>query len=169
MNLPEEVHLKAKDIIERIVQENIEQGKEPCSIIGGAIYLSGIICGCKYTQQEIADCLKITEATVRNRYQEISRRIDLGEVENDIEERSPEIKKIKKQDYTKENITNNNIINILSEKWKLLEDILERLNIKDDLDKRFVKLKLKLKVLERNEVILKKIINKINFWKIKNK
>ena len=166
LNLSEDVRLKAKYLIDQIIRKKIEQGKEPCSIIGGVIYLSGILCGFKCTQQEIADCLRITQATVRKRYKEISRKIERINIKDKIEEKPLEVKEIKRDEFPKVFITNNKIIDILSDNWKSLDVVIETLNIEDELDKRFVKIKLK--ILERKEIIMKKLINTENYWKIKD-
>jgi len=154
LNLSGEIYNTAEILISQILDKNIEQGKDPCSVIGAVIYISGLICGKKYTQQKISDCLRITEATVRNRYQEIVRKLKLN-YKKEIEKNKP----------PKVLISTNRIIKILSN-WKSLDIILKTLNIKNELDMRFVKIKLK--ILERKGIIMKKLIETKFYWKIKN-
>ena len=77
LNLNNDVFNTAKSLISEILKYNIEQGKEPCSIIGAVIYIAGLLCGDRYTQYKISKLLKVSKATIRARYQEIREKLNL--------------------------------------------------------------------------------------------
>jgi transcription initiation factor TFIIB len=69
---------KAIEILEIARQKGITSGKGPTGVAAAAIYLAGKITDDKQTQKGIAGRLVgVTEVTIRNRYEELARALDL--------------------------------------------------------------------------------------------
>ncbi|MFW9848267.1 MAG: transcription initiation factor IIB [Candidatus Thorarchaeota archaeon] len=68
---------KAVSIISRARKEGITAGKDPGGVAAAALYIAGIITEERHTQREIAEAASVTEVTVRNRYKEIVRKLEI--------------------------------------------------------------------------------------------
>lgn len=68
---------EAKEIIRKAKKTKITMGKDPVSLAAAAIYIAGILHQQQLTQQEIAAVVSVTEVTIRNRYKELVRKLDL--------------------------------------------------------------------------------------------
>jgi len=69
---------KAIEILEMARRKGITSGKGPTGVAAAAIYLAGKITDDKQTQKGIAGRLVgVTEVTIRNRYEELARALDL--------------------------------------------------------------------------------------------
>lgn len=69
---------KAIEILEEAAKKGIISGKGPTGVAAAAIYLAGKITDDKQTQKGIAGKLVgVTEVTIRNRYEELARALDL--------------------------------------------------------------------------------------------
>ena len=69
---------KAIEILEMASKKGITSGKGPTGVAAAAIYLAGKIMDDKQTQKGIAGRLVgVTEVTIRNRYEELARALDL--------------------------------------------------------------------------------------------
>jgi transcription initiation factor TFIIB len=73
----QEVKEKAKEIIKESIEKEITSGRGPVSIAAAAIYMSSLLCNQKITQKDIGDAAGVTEVTIRNRYKEIARRLEI--------------------------------------------------------------------------------------------
>ena len=82
--------------------------------------------------------------------------------------KSPPKKEKKKLDLPEfeSPMSNEKIYSLLSEEWHTLDQIIVKLNLKDNNDIQF--LKLKLKKLERENLLNKKIKGNHHFWKVSN-
>lgn len=69
---PEQV---AKRILRVAEELNLSSGKNPVGVAAAASYIASVITGEKKTQREIAEASRITEATIRNRYKELSKQL----------------------------------------------------------------------------------------------
>lgn len=69
---------KAIDLVTNAKKEGLTAGKDPTGLAAAAIYIAGIIEGERRTQREIAETATVTEVTVRNRYKELVRKLDIG-------------------------------------------------------------------------------------------
>jgi transcription initiation factor TFIIB len=58
--------------------EGITSGKDPTCIAAAALYIASIMEGERRTQREIGEVAGVTEVTVRNRYKELVRKLNLG-------------------------------------------------------------------------------------------
>ncbi|MCU4926722.1 transcription initiation factor IIB [Halobacteria archaeon AArc-dxtr1] len=70
LELPEEVQLKATEIIDTTAEKGLLSGKSPTGYAAAAIYAAALLCNKKKTQREVAEVAQVTEVTIRNRYQE---------------------------------------------------------------------------------------------------
>ncbi len=79
LNIPREV----KDIARRILDSaaladnTLCSGKNPKGLVGAIVYLASVIADKKISQQAIAEMLKVSEVTIRNRYKNILDKIDI--------------------------------------------------------------------------------------------
>ncbi|MBN2066741.1 MAG: transcription initiation factor IIB, partial [Candidatus Thermoplasmatota archaeon] len=42
-----------------------------------AVYISSVVCNERRTQREVAEIAGVTEVTIRNRYKELAKRLDI--------------------------------------------------------------------------------------------
>lgn len=73
------VELKAIEIIDKAVREELTSGRGPTGVAASAIYIAATLTGEKRTQREIAEITGVTEVTIRNRYKEMVRKLGLEE------------------------------------------------------------------------------------------
>lgn len=70
---------KTKEIINKILKVadklKLSSGRAPMSMAAAASYIASSITGEKKTQREIAEIAHVTEATIRNRYKELEKRL----------------------------------------------------------------------------------------------
>jgi transcription initiation factor TFIIB len=69
LELDNKVEVKAKKIVEETADE-ILSGKDPTGFAAAAVYTASLLCDDGRTQREVAEVAKVTEVTIRNRYQE---------------------------------------------------------------------------------------------------
>jgi len=69
----------AVKILESAKKEEILSGKSPQGTAASALYVASIINKEKVTQRAVADAAGVTEVTIRNRYKEFVRELDLRE------------------------------------------------------------------------------------------
>ena len=72
---------KAIEIIKKAKDAYLTAGKDPGGIVAAALYIAGIIEDDRRTQREIAESCHVTEVTVRNRYKEMIRKLDIDPLE----------------------------------------------------------------------------------------
>ncbi len=70
LELPEEVQVKANEVIDTSAEKGLLSGKSPTGYAAAAIYAASLLCNEKRTQREVSDVAQVTEVTIRNRYQE---------------------------------------------------------------------------------------------------
>jgi transcription initiation factor TFIIB len=68
---------KATEIIKSAEEKFITIGKDPGGIAGAALYIAGILEEDRRTQREIARVSRVTEVTIRNRYKELVRELEI--------------------------------------------------------------------------------------------
>ena len=69
---------KATEIIKNAEDRFVTIGKDPGGIAGAALYIAGIIEEDRRTQREIANVSRVTEVTIRNRYKELVRVLEIS-------------------------------------------------------------------------------------------
>jgi transcription initiation factor TFIIB len=78
LNLPGSMQKTVLDILEETKQNpNLVTGKDPRGLAAGAIYIASILTENHVTQRAIAKASGVTEVTVRNRYKEIARELEI--------------------------------------------------------------------------------------------
>ena len=77
LELPANVQTRAVGIIEGAQKMEITSGKGPTGIAAAALYIASLIEDEKRTQREVADVAGVTEVTIRNRYKELLKKLDL--------------------------------------------------------------------------------------------
>ena len=77
LNLDSEIERLSIKILKNYVANFSISGKDPKGLCAGAIYLACKIENKNYTQQQIADSIGITEVTLRSRYKEIAKKLNI--------------------------------------------------------------------------------------------
>jgi transcription initiation factor TFIIB len=68
---------KTIEILKEATDKELTSGRGPTGMAAAAIYISTVICGERRTQREIAEIAGVTEVTIRNRYKEIAKELDI--------------------------------------------------------------------------------------------
>lgn len=77
LNLSEATIKQAKEIIEKIKNSDYAVGKDPAGLAAATIYIAGLITGEHKLQKEIAEVAGVTEVTLRTRYREIMKILNI--------------------------------------------------------------------------------------------
>jgi transcription initiation factor TFIIB len=77
LNLDSEIERLSIKILKNYIAKFSISGKDPKGLCAGAIYLACKIENKNYTQQQIADSIGITEVTLRSRYKEIAKKLNI--------------------------------------------------------------------------------------------
>lgn len=72
-----EARQKAIEIIKKAKERKLTSGRGPTGIAAAAIYVASMLKGERRTQRETAKVADVTEVTVRNRYKELIKELDL--------------------------------------------------------------------------------------------
>ncbi len=67
----------ARDVLQRAERREMTSGRGATGMAAAAIYVASMMCGEKITQRDIAGVTGVTEVTVRNRYKELVRELNL--------------------------------------------------------------------------------------------
>ena len=79
LDLERKVELKAIEIVDRAIKEELTSGRGPTGVAASAIYIAATLTSERRTQREIAEITGVTEVTIRNRYKEMVKKLDLEE------------------------------------------------------------------------------------------
>jgi transcription initiation factor TFIIB len=71
------VSKRAMKILEGAKEAGVTAGKDPIGLAASALYIAGIIENERRTQREVAQITRVTEVTVRNRYKELVKILQL--------------------------------------------------------------------------------------------
>jgi transcription initiation factor TFIIB len=77
LKLSNKTQEKAFEILEKAADKKLINGRGPIGISTAAIYMAGILTGERRTQSEIAETIGVTEVTIRNRYKELSEKLNI--------------------------------------------------------------------------------------------
>jgi len=77
LKLGAEVQVKAMEILKLAAEKALIIGRGPTGNAAAAIYIASVLCGDRRTQREVADIAGVTEVTIRNRYKEIVKKLDI--------------------------------------------------------------------------------------------
>ena len=78
LGLSGKVSSRAIKILESAKKAGFTAGKDPTGLAAAALYISGILEDERRTQREIAGVARVTEVTVRNRYKELVRNLQIA-------------------------------------------------------------------------------------------
>jgi transcription initiation factor TFIIB len=79
LELPPDVESKAKEMLEQLVEHEHTNGRGPVGLCAAAIYIASRVMGNPRTQREVSETAGITEVTVRHRYKEMLRLLNMEE------------------------------------------------------------------------------------------
>ena len=72
-----EVQAKAIEILKEAAEKELTSGRGPTGVAAASIYIASILCNERRTQREVADIAGVTEVTIRNRYKELTERLNI--------------------------------------------------------------------------------------------
>ncbi len=88
LKISAETQSKAVEILELAQGSELTSGRGPTGIAAASLYVAALTNNEKRTQREVADIAGVTEVTIRNRYKELIKKLNLKEV----------LKKVKKEE-----------------------------------------------------------------------
>ncbi len=68
---------KINELFEKAMKKDLVMGRGPQGIVAAIVYISCELSGEKRTQKDIAEALGVTEVTIRNRYKEIAKELNV--------------------------------------------------------------------------------------------
>lgn len=77
LGLSTEVQSKSLEILKQASKKELTSGRGPTGLAAAALYMASVICCDRRTQREVAEVAGVTEVTIRNRYKELSRKLDI--------------------------------------------------------------------------------------------
>ncbi len=77
LKLSGDVQAKTLDILREAANKELTSGRGPTGMAAASLYIASVLCGERRTQQEIADVAGVTEVTIRNRYKELTKKLDI--------------------------------------------------------------------------------------------
>lgn len=77
LSLSSDVQAKTNEILKKAANEELTSGRGPTGLAAAALYIATILCGERRTQREVADVTGVTEVTIRNRYKELAKKLDI--------------------------------------------------------------------------------------------
>ncbi len=77
LELREDTRKKAVEIVNEAIKKDIISGKSPISVAAASIYIASVLCNDKRTQKTIAASTGVSEVTIRNRYNELKKKLNI--------------------------------------------------------------------------------------------
>ena len=77
LKLSGETQKKAQEILEQAMAKGLISGRGPMGVAAAAVYIASVLTGERRTQKEVADVAGVTEVTIRNRYRELKKALQL--------------------------------------------------------------------------------------------
>jgi len=77
LKLSNDVQVKTIEIIKHAARKELTSGRGPTGLAAAALYIASVLCGERRTQREVADVAGVTEVTIRNRYKELAKKLDI--------------------------------------------------------------------------------------------
>ncbi len=78
LKLSKDVQAKTMEILKEAADRELTSGRGPTGIAAASLYIASVLCGERRTQREVAEVAGVTEVTIRNRYKELAKRLDIG-------------------------------------------------------------------------------------------
>ena len=77
LKLSGDVREKTIEILKEAAHRELTSGRGPTGMAAASLYIASILCGERRTQREVADVAGVTEVTIRNRYKELTKKLDI--------------------------------------------------------------------------------------------
>jgi len=77
LNLSGQVQEEARKILNDAIKKGLISGRGPTGVAAAAVYIAGLRLGERRTQKEVANVAGVTEVTIRNRYRELKKRLNI--------------------------------------------------------------------------------------------
>ena len=77
LKLSNEVQVKTIEILKHAAKQELTSGRGPTGLASAAIYIATVLCGERRTQKEVSIIGGVTEVTIRNRYKELAKKLDI--------------------------------------------------------------------------------------------
>ena len=77
LKLSGEILREAMKILDEAKKKGLTAGKDPAGLAAAAVYIASLLKGEVRTQKEVAMAAQVTEVTVRNRYKELARELNI--------------------------------------------------------------------------------------------
>jgi transcription initiation factor TFIIB len=78
LKLSSDVKSMANDILKEAAKKRIISGKCPTGLAASSLYIASVLCSEHRTQYEVARVAGVTEVTIRNRYKELIKKLDIS-------------------------------------------------------------------------------------------
>jgi transcription initiation factor TFIIB len=78
LKLSGDVRAKTLEILKEAAHRELTSGRGPTGMAAASLYIASVLCGERRTQREVADVAGVTEVTIRNRYKELTKKLDIG-------------------------------------------------------------------------------------------
>jgi len=72
------VYPMSKEIIAKAKERGLTAGKDPAGLAAAAVYIAATLNGEKLTQKDVAKAANVTEVTVRNRFKELVKKLNIS-------------------------------------------------------------------------------------------
>ena len=77
LKLSNDVQVKTTEILKNAARKELTSGRGPTGLAAAALYIASVLCGERRTQREVAEVAGVTEVTIRNRYKELAKELDI--------------------------------------------------------------------------------------------
>ncbi len=77
LKLSGDVQAKTVKILQDAARGELTSGRGPTGMAAASLYIACMLCGERRTQREVADVAGVTEVTIRNRYKELTKKLDI--------------------------------------------------------------------------------------------
>lgn len=77
LKLSSNVQAKTLQILKDAAEKELTSGRGPTGLAAASLYIASVMSGERRTQREIAEIAGVTEVTIRNRYKEITEKLDI--------------------------------------------------------------------------------------------
>jgi transcription initiation factor TFIIB len=78
LKLSNNVQLKIFELLNHASKLELTSGRGPTGLAAASLYIASVLCGEHRTQREVALIAGVTEVTIRNRYKELAKKLDVG-------------------------------------------------------------------------------------------
>jgi len=77
LKLSVDVQAKTIKILQDAAHNELTSGRGPTGMAAASLYIASVLCGERRTQREVADVAGVTEVTIRNRYKELTQKLNI--------------------------------------------------------------------------------------------